>query len=182
MAVKTGNAGNNLLNGTANDDRLSGLAGKDTLIGKSGDDKLYGGSGNDLLVGHAGKDSLYGGSGRDTLVGNEGNDRLFGGAGRDVLDGGDFNSTLSGGFGEDVFRFTTGTRKAFILDFKDNVDTIHLDSDLFPGLTKQQIIEQFVTSSGGDTTINLSETDDQQRIVILGLDNGFKLSNDLILS
>jgi len=85
-------AGNDQLDGGADDDNLYGADGSDTLNGGTGNDGLFGGLGND---------SLYGGDGNDTLYGGDGNDYLDGGAGSDDLDGDDGNDTLHGGAGND---------------------------------------------------------------------------------
>lgn len=60
--TKSGNGGNNTLQGTAKADKLCGKGGKDTLYGKGGKDVLVGGPGND---------KCYGGPGRDTFKGCE---------------------------------------------------------------------------------------------------------------
>ena len=69
--------------GSRNDDSLSGgktanslwgLAGDDTLKGDRGDDKLYGGAGADDLDGGDGDDVLEGGAGADDLTGADGAD------------------------------------------------------------------------------------------------------------
>ena len=47
----TGTSGNDIINGTADDDDIYGLAGNDTLNGKGGEDYIIGGAGNDTLDG-----------------------------------------------------------------------------------------------------------------------------------
>ncbi len=98
----------NTINGTAEDNSLSGgmgneeiygLAGNDTLSGLAGDDRLYGGAGNDVLDG---------GVGSDWLTGDEGNDSMAGGAGSDTLTGDAGNDTLTGGVGTDYFSVWNG--------------------------------------------------------------------------
>jgi len=56
MAVITGDANANILNGTNADDQILGLDGNDTLSGLAGDDVLTGGAGNDIIDGGAGED------------------------------------------------------------------------------------------------------------------------------
>ena len=51
-----GNAGANLLTGTAYNDTLDGGTGNDTLTGGAGNDILIGGNGNDTLMGGSGSD------------------------------------------------------------------------------------------------------------------------------
>jgi Ca2+-binding RTX toxin-like protein len=66
----------------------SGDSGEDQLEGFDGDDELYGEGGSDLLVGGGGDDFLDGGTGNDSLFGNSGSDTLDGGPGADTMDGG----------------------------------------------------------------------------------------------
>ncbi len=132
--VGTGNALNNLLQGSAGVDTLLGGAGNDTLDGAGGLDSLAGGSGNDLyLVGTSGE--LLGelaGGGADTvqasvdwtLTGNFENLVLVGGAlngtgnnGVNLMTANDLgnslkgqggNDTLLGGAGNDTLSGGTG--------------------------------------------------------------------------
>ena len=106
-----GTNGNDIIQGTSNDEIIHGLGGSDRLLGREGNDTLNGGSGLDFLIGHAGSDLLNGGDdddtliaidGRDTLNGGSGNDRLVGRSSADVLNGGVDNDTLIGGGGRDV--------------------------------------------------------------------------------
>ena len=71
-----GTAGDNIMNGSAEanrleghngDDTLDGRAGNDTLDGGLGDDTHRGGAGDDLLIGNIGADSFDGGTGNDTI-------------------------------------------------------------------------------------------------------------------
>ena len=57
----TGNALDNVINGSGGDNSLDGLDGNDYLLGYAGNDHLYGGVGNDTLDGGAGNDTLTGG-------------------------------------------------------------------------------------------------------------------------
>jgi Ca2+-binding RTX toxin-like protein len=65
LAVIDGNAVNNSLTGTPQQDVINGYAGNDTLAGLDGDDILDGGEGDDTLTGGAGADWLDGGDGID---------------------------------------------------------------------------------------------------------------------
>jgi Ca2+-binding RTX toxin-like protein len=87
--------GDEVISGTAENDRMVGLSGDDDMIGRGGNDLIKGGDGNDVLSGRKGNDSLFGGNGEDVLIGGIGNDLLNGGAGRDVLLGGVGQDTLS---------------------------------------------------------------------------------------
>lgn len=112
--------GNDLVQGTALAETLTGYAGIDTIYGLGGSDKIFGGTGNDrlfggaeedtllgedgndLLVGGSGSDTLYGSVGTDTLQGDAGHDKLYGENGGDVLNGGSGNDTLYAGTGNDT--------------------------------------------------------------------------------
>ncbi|MBB4591541.1 putative Ig domain-containing protein [Xanthomonas cannabis] len=76
----TGNALDNLIEGSEAANILLGLAGNDTLNGRGGNDQLTGGAGNDRLIGGAGDDTyvIDGSSGSD-IINNTGggNDTLL---------------------------------------------------------------------------------------------------------
>ncbi|MGH4035894.1 calcium-binding protein [Actinomycetota bacterium Odt1-20B] len=80
-----GEAGNDTLIGTAEENNLHGDDGNDILRGGGGADVLYGGKNNDKLYGEAGNDTLWGNSGDDVLWGGAGTDKLSGGAGRNEV-------------------------------------------------------------------------------------------------
>ena len=95
----TGNSTNNYLFGDEGNDTLSLADRNGILDGWIGDDTLVGNSGNDLLMGYTGNDSLVGGAGLDLLVGEAGDDILNGyGQGTDYE-----YDYLGGGAGADVF-------------------------------------------------------------------------------
>src|ERR1051325_11407844 len=90
MAIKIGNSGNNILNGTNGSGLLLGAGGNDVLNGGGGIDILSGGGGNDTLNGGSGSDLVSGDAGNDTLVykaaENTGSIDLYdGGSGTDTL-------------------------------------------------------------------------------------------------
>jgi Ca2+-binding RTX toxin-like protein len=180
--TRSGTADDDIINGKGGDDVLSGLAGNDELIGSTGNDVLRGGSGDDFLKGGAGIDHLIGGIGNDTLFGGNGRDVLNGGDGFDFLNGNAGSARLTGGANVDNFQIDIGAERIIITDFKDDLDVLLLDSDFFPGLTIQQILQQHGSSSGGDSAIDLSGTGaDAPRIILLGIDNVNKLSDDIVL-
>jgi Ca2+-binding RTX toxin-like protein len=72
--VVDGAAGDDVITGTNQDDRLSGGAGKDIIVGLGGKDLLDGGTEDDSLTGETGSDTLIGGDGLDTLNGSEDSD------------------------------------------------------------------------------------------------------------
>jgi len=96
-----GGAGDDVLMGDADANRLDGGPGADaifggdgtgaddTVIGGPGPDAVHGGGGDDLVMGGDGDDFLDGGPGADLLRGDGGNDRLAGRSGPDSIGGGD---------------------------------------------------------------------------------------------
>lgn len=123
-------AKNDVINGSAENDKLTGLSGSDTLYGGAGADHLSGDQGRDVLNGGAGNDSLYGGLNNDTLNGNEGNDLLNGGNNNDFLSGDEGNDTLAGGSLRDTLNGGAGD---------DNVDGFIGNDILIGGLGKDQL-------------------------------------------
>ena len=124
--------GDDTINGTSDDDVLTGDLGNNTIIGKDGadnlfgdlgDDKLYGQSGNDTLDGGLGDDYLSGLSGSDTLIGGLGDDEIRGGMDDDKLYGQLGNDTLNGGLGDD---YLSGFAGADTLTGGSGADTFYL--------------------------------------------------------
>ncbi|MFG6082239.1 calcium-binding protein [Paracoccus litorisediminis] len=94
-----GGAGNDTINGNADQNNLYGGDGNDVIYGKGPaydpifgppevDDWLFGNAGNDTLYGEGGNDSILGGIGDDLIYGGTGNDTIKGDAGADIMDGG----------------------------------------------------------------------------------------------
>ena len=161
---------------------ISGLGGDDKITGGKLNDILRGGGGNDVMKGEAGSDKMQGGAGNDVLFGGDGKDFLNGGSGVDFLNGNGGDGEMTGGGGTDNFQVDLGAGRIFITDFTDNVDTLLLDGDFFPGKTVTQILQRFGSSSGGDSAIDLSRTGaDAPRIILLGVDNIFDLTDDITI-
>ena len=70
--------------GNALDNLIQGSGGKNVLMGLDGDDYFRAGGDNDTVFGGAGKDVLYGGEGDDFLDGGAGNDISWGELGDDT--------------------------------------------------------------------------------------------------
>ena len=114
MAIITGNAGDDALVGTAQDDSISGLEGNDTLVGGSGADQLNGGDGNDRLEDDGVGAVLEGGAGDDTIslktLAPGALSAVEGGEGIDLLeaDFGAFSTGIQRFAGENDFRIAGG--------------------------------------------------------------------------
>ena len=100
-----GRVGSDRLDGVTGDDLLYGGKNNDTINGGLGNDYLFGNLDNDSLKGADGRDLIFGGKGEDTLRGGEGNDLLFGDGGNDFIDSDIGTDTLVGGEGSDTFTF-----------------------------------------------------------------------------
>lgn len=92
----------NIIDGSADDDRLKGTDGDDDMSGGDGDDRLRGRDGNDDMDGGNGDDRLRGDEGDDTLAGGEGNDRIRGDKGSDTVSGDGGDDRVRGGAGDDM--------------------------------------------------------------------------------
>ena len=115
---------------------------------------IRGTSKNDTLRGTSHNDTLKGFAGNDSLFGNRGDDKLFGGP------------------GFDKFFFAPGSGRDDIFDFHHGQDKIGI-SKAYGWATKQEVLQDAASSSGGDTTIGLNHNDpgaDSPRIIIHGLD------------
>ena len=120
MAIRIGNGGNNILNGTNGSDLLLGMGGNDTLNGGGGTDILSGGGGSDTLNGGSGSDLVSGDSGNDTLVYK----KTENAGSLDIYDGGSGNDTLrleltgaewaNAGLKADVASFLDDPHQAFV--------------------------------------------------------------------
>lgn len=150
--------GNDVLVGGLGNDSMTGGLGNDALIGGDGTDVLTGSAGNDGLAGQAGADQLRGEAGRDALSGGLQNDRLFGGTGADRLDGGAGNDVLTGGADADIFVFRHGGGTDTVTDFSA-ADFLRLDHGLWAAsgdLTAGEVLTQFATVAGGNTTLTFA--------------------------
>ena len=98
----TGGTGDDWLLGKNGADVLNGCEGKDKIDGGEGEDRIDGGPDSDIVDSGAGRDFVAGNDGNDTLDGSDNEDQLDGGGGDDDLDGGDDNDALRGGPGNDV--------------------------------------------------------------------------------
>ncbi|MCZ4321521.1 calcium-binding protein [Pseudomonas anguilliseptica] len=156
----SGGVGNDLLKGAEGNDSLSGGGDNDLLFGGAGDDTLMGDDGDDLLDGGAGNDLLDGGAGRDTLDGKDGDDSLLGGTGNDELTGGAGRDTLIGGAGSDTYLFALGDGADTIdnTDASNGMDTIEFQDDIRPDQVSTR-------RQGDDLLLRVNGTDDSLRVL-----------------
>lgn len=106
----TGGDGNDLMQGSAQDNTLDGGGGDDFLQGNEGNDTLADDDGDNYLLGNGGDDRLTGGSGEEILIGGDGNDTLDSGGGR--------NNVLMGDLGDD--RYIIRSRGDILVDSGGN--------------------------------------------------------------
>ena len=108
------------LTGTSESNRLAGMDGNDWVSGNGGDDTLDGGSGDDTLDGGTGDDVLIGGAGADRLSGGAGNDTYVDVTNEDTVDDHEGMSTF-------VFSNATGLAQSDALLASGTVILITLD-------------------------------------------------------
>ncbi|MEO9778505.1 MAG: hypothetical protein ABJH07_23215, partial [Sedimentitalea sp.] len=83
------------------DPRINGTGNDDILTGGDFIDLVRGGNGNDIIYGWGGADELHGDYGEDLIYGGVGDDHIYGGLHYDTLYGGDGNDQIWGGWGQD---------------------------------------------------------------------------------
>lgn len=121
--VITGDAADNVIEGTEVDDVILGEGGADILDGLAGNDEMRGGEGDDTLDGGIGDDEIYGEGGNDLLRGGlTGNDQIFGGDGNDVAEGGSDQDLLEMGTGWDTAHGGDGDD---VIDGEHGFDELH---------------------------------------------------------
>jgi len=146
---------------TSGNDILQGYASDDVLTGGDGNDTIYGNAGDDVLQGESGSDVLYGGAGHDTLMGGEGNDSLNGDAGDDVLQGGAGNDTLNGGAGSDTYLFNAGDGQDVISNYDTSagrVDVLQLGEGILSAdvIARRSNNDLVLTFAGSDDRVTVS--------------------------
>ena len=130
-------------------------SGFENLEGSSENDILTGDNGANVISGGAGVDRLTGALGDDTLNGGEGSDTLIGGAGADALDGGaGFDSADYRGAASSV-RFnveTGGTLGEANGDTFSGIERYYLSN--FNDIVTGSDANEFFYGEGGNDTIN----------------------------
>ena len=145
--VLTGTTGDDIISGFDGEDTLSGLAGNDQIFGGRGADTIDGGGGDDMITGNRGGDSLSGGDGDDLVLGRRGSDEIYGGSGNDELRGGRNDDVIDGGLGDD---FIVGGRGSDVLVGGEGNDTLRgrRGSDSLDGGVGDDVLKG---GRGGDT-------------------------------
>lgn len=161
-----GHDGDDVLTGTAKNDKIAGKDGNDEIYGLAGNDKLKGDNGNDFLYGGEGNDDLDGGHGNDFIEGSDGNDKLKGDDGDDILLGGAGNDNLDGGTGNDVLEGGRG---------KDNISGDDGDDEIIWSAGDG---EDQIRGGKGNDTFTLNTSDTVQQVVRLDTNN----KGDLVVS
>jgi len=82
----------------------------------AGDDVIDGGADDDFVLAGPGNDVVRGGGGFDRLSGDDGNDRVEGGSTQDDLSGGDGDDVLVGGAGRDKLSGDSGSDRLLARD------------------------------------------------------------------
>lgn len=174
----TGGAGNDLMRGRGQDDRLTGGKGADDMGGGAGIDTVsytgYGpnqdvtvtlddaaNDGNPAVDGgrqdnvRSDIEDVVGGAGDDVLNGSPRPNRLAGAAGADTLNGRDGADLLGGGSGPDVMAGGTGTDTSSYAERTDAVsvtlDDAANDGNSADGSADNVRTENAITGSGNDT-------------------------------
>jgi Ca2+-binding RTX toxin-like protein len=111
-----------IINGTNNNDTLTGGNGPDTINGKGGDDSLIGGGGDDIITGGDGLDTVSGGAGNDKITIGRG-DTIHGDDGNDILTFVDVATGIQTNIAGDI-----GTDK-LTLDFSGATDSLSSNND-----------------------------------------------------
>ena len=163
----TGNAGNNILDGGTNADRMVGGAGNDTYRVDNAGDVVVEKSGQGTDTVQSSVSFSLGGQYIENLTltgttaingtGNSLANTLTGNAGANILDGGSNSDTLTGGAGADNFVFTTTLGSSnidTIVDFNVAEDTIRLENAIFTAIigTGTLTAAQFVANANGTAT------------------------------
>ncbi len=134
------NAGDDIITGTAGEDRIEAGAGNDIVNALDGDDQIFLGIGDDTANAGAGEDRVFGGGGQDDVLGGPGNDEIFleGGDDRSIgadlggipQDGGD--DLIRGGPANDDILDRFGTNRLFGEEGADTLNAVDDPGDDTP--------------------------------------------------
>ena len=142
-----GDAGNDIIFGSDDNDLIYGDAGNDYIYTGDGRDAAYGGKGDDVIFGGYDKDRLFGDAGNDIIYGFEDDDTIHAGDGNDLVYGGSGNDRIELGKGNDIIYFegknhgfdmissTAGSNQFIFTD--DEFSDGYVIDDMFFSLEKQ---------------------------------------------
>jgi Ca2+-binding RTX toxin-like protein len=103
-----GGPGDDYIDGSFADDRISGGPGNDRMDGEFGADRIVGDGGNDFIRAQKGADRVGGGNGEDHVEASSGRDLVHGGPGDDNLSTGSGNDVAFGDRGDDSIHLVWG--------------------------------------------------------------------------
>jgi beta propeller repeat protein len=152
-----------VLTGGRGPDTISGFGGDDILQGLGGNDQIFGGDGKDLITAGDGKDKVEGGLGNDIISGNSGNDILTGNEGNDDILGGEDNDSIDGGAGKDRLLGQAGDDTIVGQGGNDTID----GGDGMDSLSGGAGSDRVVGGSGSDSLSGGTEAD----TLVGGFDN-----------
>jgi Ca2+-binding RTX toxin-like protein len=143
--------------GTEAAETLTGDAGDDILDARAGDDRVEGGAGNDIFIASEGDDTVAGGAGADSIVAGAGDDLIDPGAGDDVL-------AFRPGDGHDT---VTGFELGGGADFGDRLD-LSAHGLTFAELALTETAEGLNVQAGADSILlaGLTAADLEERHVV----------------
>ena len=161
----TGNATNEVILGTLENDFLDGLGGDDSIHSGAGNDTVFGGEGNDEILGGIGDDAIAGGHGNDLIEGGDGSDTIQGDAGDDTIEGGADADLIDGGYGND---FINGNGGNDTLNGEAGNDTLigSADTDIIDGGNDDDSLkgnngDDYLSGGDGADTIEGGEGNDK---------------------
>lgn len=120
-----GDAGNDVIRGSNEDDYILGGDGRDAIRAEEGDDVIRGGAGEDQIIARGGDDTIYGEADADLINGSVGDDFVSGGDGNDLMIGWLGADTLTGDAGDDTlsgFRTNASAPDAGKVEAADSLD------------------------------------------------------------
>ncbi|MEL6643028.1 MAG: hypothetical protein AAFQ79_03775 [Pseudomonadota bacterium] len=134
------NAGNDVITGTADADRIEAGAGDDIVNALGGNDQLFLGIGSDTANAGEGEDTVFGGGGADNVQGGPGDDRIFLEDGPDQSIGVDLagipqdggNDLIRGGGGNDQLLDRFGMNELFGEEGADTINAVDNTGDNTP--------------------------------------------------
>lgn len=121
----TGGNGFNIIRGNGGNDIITGGDNLNFIYGGDGDDTITGGNGTNIIRGENGNDVIHDGSGDSYLDGGEGDDKIYGGDGNDIIIGGDGSDELHGENGDDIIAGNAGNDTLY---GEDGNDTLYADA------------------------------------------------------